>query len=352
MKIKDEKKAIETVTKLQEKYLKTKDPNYFEIMTFLADINIFLAQRLKNIDLLVKGIGELLILDFFAKKFSEDQKFWSNKFHRDIKEKSKFLINTLKIPINEKILGKETLTILKQIELETKDHIYIDKILEIKQSDKFQNKIDDLRTIIQSIKDDEASPVVYSMAINELITSLAQQNKYNEAFEEAKNATKEIKRIKNKQVKDYLLGETYLNLFRVNIRRQDYKQAEKEAKKAIEFFEENINTLSHACFAIFELASLYMTQERLDKASSLLEKPTEFSEHILSPDLLARLYELLGGINLKSKDFHNAALYFGASALFYLISDDQEKYREFITLAINLYNRYLKSRGFIGVQFE
>ena len=349
---KDEKKARECIIKPFEKYFKTKDPKYFENLAFLADINIFLADRLKDTEGLVSGIAELTLLNFFAKKFSDDEKYWSNKLHRDIREKCKRLVEVLNIPIDEQILGKETLNILKLIELETKDHMYIDKILELKKSDDYKKNIEELIEIIEAIKNDEAASIVLSLAENELIMSLAQQNEYHEAFEKAKEISKGIKRIKNKIVKNFMLGEVQLNLFRVNIKRQDYKQAEKEAKKAIEFYEDNINTIVHACFTILELASCYMIQGRFDKAESLLERPIEISGQIGSSEFLARLYELLGGIKLKLDNYHAAAMDFGASALFYLISDDSTKYQEFLTLAVNLYNEYLKSKGFSGVKFD
>ncbi len=353
----DEKKARESVTKLREKYLKTKDPNYFEILAYLADINIFLAQKLRDADLVVRGVGELLIIDFFAKKFSDTDRFWSNKLHRDLRENGKILLEMFHIPLDEQILGKETLSILKQIELETKDHMYIDKILELRKKETEKEKIDNLIKTIAQIREEEESKadsakMVLSMAQNELIMSLAEENEYTNALEKAKNIIKETKKIKNPFVKNFMLGEIQLNLFRINVRRQDYKQAEKEAKKAIDFFEENINTISHACFTMLELASCYMIQNRFDKAESMLEKPIDLCEKSGSAELLARLYELLAGIKLKSEEYDEAAIYFSASAVFYLISDDQDKYREFITLAINLFNEYLKTIGFEGVQFE
>ncbi|HUX98415.1 MAG TPA: hypothetical protein VMV49_02560 [Candidatus Deferrimicrobium sp.] len=351
LKLQDEKKAKECITKPFNKYLKTKDPNYLELLTYLADINLFLADKLKNNEELIKGIGELIIIDFFAKKFSEDKKYWSNKIHLDIKEKSQLLVEILKIPVDEQILGKETLNILKEIELETKDHMYIDKLLDLKKQEDPKDKITKLIEMSGKIKADEASTIVLTMAENELIMSLAQANEYTEAFQKAKDIVKDIKKIKNKMVQYFMLGEVQLNLFRVNVRRQDYKQAEKEAKKAIDYFEENLNTLAHTCFTILELASCYMIQNQFNKAETLLEKPLDLCEQIGSSEFLARLYELLAGIKLKLNDSSGAAINFSASALFYLISNDTKKYQEFLTLAINLYNTYLKSIGFSGIEF-
>ncbi len=352
LKTKDEKKAIESVSKLRIKYLKTKDTNYFEILTYLADINIYLAQKLKDVDLLIKGVGELLILDFFAKNFSEDQRYWSNKLHHDIRENGKIIVESLNIPLEEQVLGKETLNILKQTDLETKDHMYIDKILDLKKTEVIKEKNDNLIKISEQIKQDEASTIVLSMAENELILSLAQANEYTEALNRAKEIIKEAKKIKNKIIKDYLLGEIQLNLFRVNVKRQDYKQAEKEAKKAIEYFDENLNTIAHSCFTMLELASCYMIQNRFDKAEMLLEKPVEMCEEGGSAELLARLYELLAGIKLKVNNFEESAIFFAASALFHLITDNENKYREFITLAIHLYNQHLQALGFVGIDFN
>jgi len=352
LKTQDEKKAKETIQKPWQKYLKKKDPDYLEILTFLADINIHFAahQKVKNLDLLIYAIGELVILEFFAKKYSEDQKYWSNKMHRDLREKSKILVETLRIPLDEQILGKEMLNILKQEQLETKDHMYIDKILKIRSED-VAKKNEELMNIIDAIKKDEAAFIVLSMAQNELIMSLAEENKYNEAFEKAKDVMKIIKKIKNKLVKNFMLGETQLTIFRVNAKRQDWKQAEKEVKKAIDYFEENIHTMCHACFATLELASLYITQKNLNKAESTLEKPIERCAELGSPELLARLFELLGGIKLKNEKIDEAAVHFGASAFFYLIANDQDKYREFLTLGIHLYGKFLESIGFEAVQF-
>lgn len=350
LKLKDEKHAKEAISKPFSKFLKTKDPNCFEILMFLSDIKIDLALQLKDTDEIVRSVSELLILDFFAKKYSGDSRYWSKKFHHDIKEKCSFLIDTLKIALDEKVIGKETLNIMKLINLETKDHMYIDKILEIKQSDDFQNKILEINALITKMRQDDASPLVLSMVQNELISTIAQQNQYTEAFEKAKEIMKDIKKIKNKEVKDFLLGQTQLNLFRINVRRQDYKQAEKEGRKCIEYFEENIKTLGHACIGILELASCYIIQRRFDKAESLLERPIDFCEEMGSAELLARLYELLGGVGLKSADSNKAAIYFAASAIFYLISNDQNKYQEFLTLSINMYNRYLESIGFPTVE--
>jgi len=354
--IKDEKKAKESILKLRDKYLKKQDVHYFEILAYLADITVFLAQKLRDIDLLVRGVGELLIIDFFAKKFSGENRFWSNKLHRDLKENGKILVDTLHIPLDEQILGKETLTIFKQIELETKDHMYIDKILDLRKEENEKEKIEDLLKTIQQIQEEElkadSSKMVLSMAQNELIIALAAENEYTNALEKSKEIIKEIKKIKNRMVKDYMLGQIQLNLFRINVRRRDYKQAEREAKKAIEFFEENLNTTAHACFTMLELASCYMIQNRFDKAEAMLERPIELCEKSGSADLLARLYELLAGVKLRGEKYDEAAIYFSVSAVFYLISDDQNKYKEFITLAINLFNEYLKSLGFKSVKFE
>ncbi|NVM27984.1 MAG: hypothetical protein HWN65_03995 [Candidatus Helarchaeota archaeon] len=348
----EEKKARESITKPWEKYLKTKDPKYIENLTFLSDIKIHLALKLKNVEQVIEAIGELIILEFFAKKFSDDKKYWSNKLHRDLREKGKILVDAFKIPVDQEILGKETLNILKQLELETKDHMFIDKILELKKSEDYKKNIEDLKTITDNIKKEEASKLVLTIAENDLMVSLAQINEYSEAFEKAKDIQKEIKKIKNKIVKNFILGETQLNLFKVNVRRQDYKQAEKEIKKGIDFFEENINTLGHACFAMLELASCYIMQDHFDKAGSILEKPLEMCEQIGDPSFLARLYELLAGIKLQVNDYKGAAVNFAASAIFYVISDEQDKYREFLTLAINLYNHYMESIGFVSVKFE
>jgi len=148
-----------------------------------------------------------------------------------------------------------------------------------------------------------------------------------------------------------MLGETQLTIFRVNAKRQDWKQAEKEVKKAIDYFEENIHTMCHASFATLELASLYITQKNLNKAESTLEKPIERCAELGSPELLARLFELLGGIKLKNEKIDEAAVHFSASAFFYLIANDQDKYREFLTLGIHLYGKFLESIGFEAVQF-
>jgi len=339
---KEDKQAKESIIKPIQKYLKTRDPNCIEILLFLSDIKIELALQLNDSDEVIRAVSELLLLDFFAKKFSEAARYWSNKFHRDIKEKSKFLVKTLKIPLNKKVLGNETLQILKQVNLEIKDHMYIDKILDFKQLDSLAENINDLTELLHKIKEDDASPIVLSLARNELMLALAEVNKYNEAFESAKDTIKELKKIKNKSVRDFLLGETQRNLFKINVKRQDYKQAEKEIRKSIEYFEENLNTLGHACVATLELANCYILQDRFDKAKALLTKPIESCERFESAELLARLYEVIANVELKLKNFNAAAICFVASALFYLMCDDQEKYKEFFTLSVNLYNQYLE----------
>ena len=95
-----------------------------------------------------------------------------------------------------------------------------------------------------------------------------------------------------------------------------------------------------------------MIQNRFDKAEELLDIPINLCEKSESAELLARLYELLAGVKLKRENPDESAILFAASALFYLIIDDSDKYREFITLAINLYNQYLKSIGFEGINFN
>ena len=350
--LKDEKKAKETVTKPFESYLKTKDMNCLENLVYLAAIKIYLAEKLKTIEDLIRGIGELIILDFFGKSISEDQQYWSNKFHHDLIENSKIMVKKLKLPTDEKALGKETLNILKQIELETKDHMFIDKILELKKSKDYQKNIEELLKLGANIREEEASKVVLSLSENELILSLAQQNEYNEALQKSKEIIKETKKIKNQMVQNFILGTIQLTLFRVYMKRQDYKQAEKEGKKAIEYFDENINTITHAYFATLELASCHIIQNHLEAAELILMNSIEKCEDIGSAEFLARLFELLGDIKLKMGISHDAAVNFGSCALFYLISEDEKRYQEFLTLGINLYNEFLKSNGFEGIKFS
>jgi len=93
-------------------------------------------------------------------------------------------------------------------------------------------------------------------------------------------------------------------------------------------------------------------QNHLDAAESILAKPIELCEGIGSAEFLARLFELIGGIKLKRGKNHDAGVCFGSSALFYLLSEDEKRYQEFLTLGINLYNEFLKSNGFEGINFS
>ncbi|MHA1300655.1 MAG: hypothetical protein ACTSO9_14655, partial [Candidatus Helarchaeota archaeon] len=107
----------------------------------------------------------------------------------------------------------------------------------------------------------------------------------------------------------------------------------------------------HAYFTKLELASCYMIHNSLDKADSIFKNSLELIEEINSLEYFARLFELLGANKLRQEDHYSAAINFQISALFYLLLNDNKKYQEFVTLAINLYNEYLKTLEFTGIEF-
>ncbi len=352
LKLKDEKKAKQSIFKPWIKFLDKKSKDYIEDLANFAELYTFIAKTLEQPMELLNWTGELLILDVFAKKLSTDQAYWTKKVHQHIKENSQIILDLLNISIDEEILGKETLNMLKEIELENKDFMYIDKLLDLKSKYQYKNNFDVFNKLFEEARKDTASIIIQIMILNELILSLGIKHEYKGAIQKSKDTIKLLKSVKNKNMKNFISGKLELNKFRVNLKKQDYKQAEKEAKKAIEFFEENINTIAHANFAKLELASCYMIQDEFDKAQSILEESLEDIEVINSLEFLARLFDLLGCVNLKSKDDYSAAINFQISALFYLYLNDAEKYKEFVTLAINLYKAYLDTLDITGIELK
>lgn len=351
LKLNDEKNAKVTIVKPWTNFLKTKNNNNIENLAYLAELNIFLIKRLKYPMEMLKWVGELLILDVFAKKISHNKDYWTERIHSNIKENSQALVEMLNLSMDDEILGRETLKIIKQVKFENQDLMYMDKLLKLKKNKKKKNKIDNLNDLFEQINKDNTSPIIQLMTINEIMLVLIQNNEYKEAIQKSKDALNLLKAIKDKDTKIFMAGKIALILFQLNLKKQNYKQAEKEAKNSINYFEENLNIIGHAQFTKLELASSYIIQNLLDKAELILDKSLEVAEEIRSIEFLARLFELSGGLKLKLNDNHNAAINFQISALFYLISNEEDKYQEFVTLAINLYNEYLKEIGFSGLEF-
>ncbi len=352
LRLNDEKKAKSTISKPFIKFLEAKEEYYIEDLANFAELYMNLVKDLKQSIEFLNWAGELLLLDFFAKKISHDKGFWTKKIHDHIKEICDNILDMFKISPEGEILGKETLNILKQVEFETKDFSYVDKLLELKKNEQYKKGFEELNLLFKKSNEDAASPVVQLMIMNELMLALSQMHDYKSAIEKSKDAIKIIKGFKEKDLKNFMTAKLELILFRVNLKRRDYKQAEKEAKRAIDYFDQNLNTIGHAYFSRLELASSYMIQNSLDKAESILQNAIEMSEEIGSLEFLARLFELQGGIKLKSNDQYSAAINFQICALFYFLLNQNEKYQEFMTLAINLYGEYLKDLEFPGVEFN
>jgi len=352
LKIKEEKKAKESVFKPWIKFLDKKSKDYIEDLANFAELYTFIAKTLEQPIELLNWTSELLILDFFAKKISNNPSFWTDKVHQHIKENSQTLLNLLNISIEGEIFGRETLNILKQVELEDKDFMYIDKLLELSNKEQYKNNFDVYTELFEESRKDDASIGIQVMILNELILALGFKYEYNAAIQKSKDVLKLLKSIKHKDLRNFFSGKFELTRFRVNLKKQDFKQAEKDAKKAIEYFEQSVTTIGHANFAKLELASCYLIQDQFDKAESILEEALETVEEIKSLEFLARLYDLLGGIKLKLEDQYSAAINFQISALFYLYLNDEEKYKEFVTLAINLYKEYLETLDITGIEFK
>ncbi|MFX1449635.1 MAG: hypothetical protein ACFFCM_02260 [Promethearchaeota archaeon] len=352
LKLKDEKKAKESIFKPWIKFLDKKSKDYIEDLANFAELYTLIAKTLGQPIELLNWTGELLILDVFAKKLSTNPSYWTDKVHQHIKENSQILLDLLNISIDGEILGKETLNMLKELELEDKDFMYIDKLLDLDNEEQYKNNFDVYYELFETARKDDAAIEIQVMILNELILALSFKYEYNEAIQRSKDALKLIKSIKYKDVSNFFSGKFELTKFRVNLKKQDFKQAEKDAKKAIDYFEQNISTIGHANFAKLELASCYMIQDQLDKAESILEEALETVEEIKSLEFLARLYDLLGGIKLKLEDKYTAAINFQISALFYLYLNDEERYKEFVTLAINLYKEYLETIDITGIELK
>ncbi|NVM01457.1 MAG: hypothetical protein HWN67_03930 [Candidatus Helarchaeota archaeon] len=352
LKLKNEKKAKESIFKPWIKFLDKKSKHYIEDLANFAELYTFIAKTLEQPIELLNWTGELIILDVFAKKISTDRAYWTKKVHQHIKENSQILIDLLNISIGGEILGKETLNMLKEIELEDKDFMYIDKLLDSRKKKHYLKNIETLNTLFQEASNDNAALAIQIMILNELVLALGLNYEYKTSIQKSKDAIKLLKSFKHKDLKNFFSGKFELTKFRVNLKKQDYKQAEKEAKKAIDYFEQSVATIGHSNFAKLELASCYMIQDQLDKAESILEDALEDVEEIKSLEFIARLYDLLGGLKLKSEDNYSAALNFQISALFYLYLNDIEKYKEFVTLAINLYREYLETLDITGIELK
>ncbi|MHA1376954.1 MAG: hypothetical protein ACTSRG_01105 [Candidatus Helarchaeota archaeon] len=352
LKMNDEKKAKASISRPFIKFLEEREKYFLEDLANFALLYSNLAKKLEQPIEFLNWTGELLLLDVFSKKISQNKNYWTNKIHLHIKSASQELLELLNITVDGEILGKEILNVLKEVKLENKDFSFIDKLLKFKNNQIYKKGFDELINLLENAKEANISPVVQLMIMNETMQALSQKYKYREAIQLSKDAIKILKSIKQKNVKNFMTGRLELTLFRVNLKRQDYKQAEKEAKRAIDSFEENINTVAHAFFTKLELASCYMIQNLLDKADSILENVLDVVEHIDSLEYFARLFELLGANKLRQEDHYSAAINFQISAIFYLLLEDDEKYQEFITLAINLYHQYLKTLEFTGVEFN
>ncbi|MHA1385756.1 MAG: hypothetical protein ACTSR3_18545 [Candidatus Helarchaeota archaeon] len=351
LKIKDEKKAKMSISKPFIRLLKEREKYFIEDLANFAQLYTNLAKKLKQPLEFLNWTGELLLLDVFAKKISHNKKHWTNKIHKHIQEAGETILDMLHINLNGEILGKEILNVLKEAKLENRDFSFIDRILDLKTNLEYKKGFKVLNNLLENAREYNVSPIVQLMIMNEFMLALSQKYMYKEAIQKSKDAIKILKSIKQRNIKNFMTGQLELTLFRVNLKRQDYKQAEKEAKRAIDDFEKNINTICHAYFTKLELASCYMIHNSLDKADSIFKNSLELIEEINSLEYFARLFELLGANKLRQEDHYSAAINFQISALFYLLLNDNKKYQEFVTLAINLYNEYLKTLEFTGIEF-
>jgi len=114
IKLKDEKKAKDSISKLFIKILKSKNKYYIEDLAVFAEIYTYLSNEL-NLPLeFLNWTGELLLLDIFAKKFSINKDYWTQKIHQHLKENIPTILDLFKITLDGEILGRETLYIFDE----------------------------------------------------------------------------------------------------------------------------------------------------------------------------------------------------------------------------------------------
>ncbi|MHA1751193.1 MAG: hypothetical protein ACTSYZ_02385 [Candidatus Helarchaeota archaeon] len=257
---------------------------------------------------------------------SKFNKIWKRSLHEFLSLginfiKSIYEIDESHVPENKNKL----IDIILELNLEKQDIYYLEKLFRYKEKNNLTHKgkfnIHSLNAEIQ--KEGKIHSIVKILYVNELILHLLEKKEFLKAIELAENNLKIIhKEIKDKRIRNYFIARMNQILFRIEVKKQNYKESEKFGKKVINMFEnEGIRRKYDLLLFIIEFANFNIQIKQYDKAKSYLNYALEIakSKRNKKYELFMQIFESYAEISWGNSEYVESMINIFKSLCFYLI---------------------------------
>ncbi|MBD3230282.1 MAG: hypothetical protein GF329_19040 [Candidatus Lokiarchaeota archaeon] len=233
---------------------------------------------------------------------------------------------------NPKMQNK-LIDILLNAGLSKEDYYYFDHLIKLKSKKAFEitdiNKFHELRKEINRNK--SINDLIKVLYYEDYISQLLDDKEFLKAIEQAEEIEKLIKKsIKSKSVKQYLIARINQNLFRIELKKHNYDQAERHGKKVVNIFN-NDQVRRKYDLLLFLIEFGYFYIEERDRYALIFDRSKDLINQALnvavnkrnkSYQLFMKIFESLGELEWRNEKYIESLTNFFKAKCFYLIYND------------------------------
>jgi tetratricopeptide (TPR) repeat protein len=295
-------------------------------------------------------ICESIIEDSYFKKYFRE--LLTNNLNLSIN----YLKNSYQIEQNRKPkMQNKLIDIILNSDLTKEDYYYLDLLTKLRSKNTYkkENKDKIFELLDEIDRNHKINDLIKVLVQEDVILALLEDKEYSEAIEICESNIKLIKNnLKDKSVKQYLQARTLQNQFRVEVKKQNFNQAEKYGNRVLDYYKhEKIRRKYDLLLFLIEYGTYYLEQREkysliYDKAINLLNNALEIaiSKRNKDPEIFGKIFRSFAEINWRDGNYLDSLINSFKSECLFLVNNNVKKF-SFDGLA-KLYLKYLKGNGF------
>ncbi len=252
-------------------------------------------------------------------------------------------------------MQNKLIDIIFSLNLSNQDLYFLDLFFQFESKFEFNKEnYDEYLKLYEQVKNEVSLHEIVRIIYREFLMVLFLENKeYMKAIKTGEeNLTSIRNQFNDKNIRQYLMARTYKNLFRIEVKRQNYDEAEKYGIKVMEYYEsEGSRRKFDLLLFLIEFGNFYIQQRQkysfiFDKPKILLTEALEIAKIKRNKNykIFMKIFRSLAEIDWQWGNYTDALDYYFRYICFYLIYNPLKD--EILYGLINIFVKYLENIGF------